>query len=350
MAVSSEEARQGQNGAGTTVTPAMLALSPRALWQAFKTEHFSFISISIYLLLEYLRPESSYPIFGIINFRRFSWMAALLGFCLDKRSRIPGLPMNWLLLLFLSHCALSSYLAYRPDESFDKFSIIFTWVLIYFLIIGIITTERRLFLFVAVYLLANLKMSQFGFFSWLKRGFGFASWGISGAGWFSNSGELGMEMTVFFALTASLVVFLRRYWRGWKKWLMYFMPFSAAACVLASSSRGALVGSVGVLAYFSLFSPRRVRGWIAIAPLVCLAYFVMPEQFLQRFQTAGEDVTSLNRIHYWEKAREMMSSHPYFGVGYYNWIPYYRDHYFDPTQYWRVEEAHNTFWQIGAEL
>jgi len=85
---------------------------------------------------------------------------------------------------------------------------------------------------------------------------------------------------------------------------------------------------------------RRHGGWPGVLR--------QPPQFLARFQTAGQDATSLSRIFYWSKAKEMMRTHPWFGVGYYNWIPYYKDHYFDPTLYWRVEEAHNTVLADGG--
>jgi O-antigen ligase len=332
------------------LTPALLEMRPKAIWQAFRAEHVAFIAISLYLMLEYIKPEQAYPIFGILPFLRLAWITALLAAFTDKRAHMQSSPFHWLLPLFLLHCLVSSFLAYNSAYSFDKFSIIFLWVLMFFLITSIVTTERRLFLFVIAYLLSNLKMSQFGFFTWAKRGFGFASWGLTGAGWFHNSGELGLEMSMFFAYTLCLAIFLRQHWSGWRKWLMYFMPFSAGACVIASSSRGAIVGSVAVLFYLSLFSRKKIRAWISSALVIVLAYYVMPPQFMARFHTAGEDATSLSRIYYWTKAKEMMRTHPYFGVGYYNWIPYYKDHYFDPSLYWRVEEAHNTFWQMGAEL
>ena len=336
--------------AGFGLSAGLLEMRPKAIWQAFRAEHAAFIAITLYLMLEYVKPEQAYPIFGILPFLRIAWMVALFAAFADKQARISSAPFNWLLPLFLLHCLISAFLAYRSDYSFDKFSIIALWVLMYFLISAIVTTERRLYLFLIAYLLSNFKMSQFGFFTWAKRGFGFASWGLTGAGWFHNSGELGLEMSMFFAYTLCLALFLRHHWTGWRKWVMYFMPFTAAACVIASSSRGAIVGSVAVLFYLSLFSRRKIRAWLSSVLVVGLAYFVMPPQFLARFQTAGQDATSLSRIFYWSKAKEMMRTHPWFGVGYYNWIPYYKDHYFDPTLYWRVEEAHNTFWQMGAEL
>ena len=335
---------------GRGLPTALLEMRPKAIWQAFRAEHVAFIAITFYLMLEYVKPEQAYPIFGILPFLRLAWMTALVALFADKLAKLPRSPFNYLLPLFLLHCLISSLLAYRPDYSFSKFSIIGLWVLMYLLICTIVTTERRLFLFFVAYLLSNLKMSQFGFFTWMKRGFGFASWGLTGAGWFHNSGELGLEMAMFFAYTVCLALFLRQYWSGWRKWLMYFMPFSAAACVVASSSRGAIVGSIAVLFYLSLFSKKKIRAWVSSVLAITVAYYVMPPQFIARFHTAGEDATSLSRIFYWAKAKEMMRTHPYFGVGYYNWVPYYTDHYFDPTLYWRVEEAHNTFWQMGAEL
>ena len=194
------------------LTRPLLEMRPRAIWQAFRAEHWAFIGIACYLMLEYVKPEQAYPIFGILPFLRFAWIGALIAAFSDKQSGIVrGAPFNWLLPLFLLHCLVSAFLAYRSDYSFEKFSIIFLWVLMYFLISSIVTTERRLFLFVIGYLLSNLKMSQFGFFTWAKRGFGFASWGLTGAGWFHNSGELGLEMAMYFAFTVCLALFLRQY-------------------------------------------------------------------------------------------------------------------------------------------
>lgn len=332
------------------VSEAMLSLSPKALWAAFWSQHFVFIAISVYLVFEYIKPEQNYPIFGILPFLRLSLMAAIVGLFVDKQSKLVSSPLNWLLLLFLAECIVSSVLAYNSARSFAKFDIVATWVVVYFLITSIVNTERRLFLFLLVYFMANFKMSQFGFFSWVNRGFGFASWGVTGAGWFRNSGELGLQMSMFFAYTVCFIFFLKQYWVGWKKWLMYFLPLTALSCVIASSSRGAMVGIVAVLFYLSFFSRRKVRAWLVTCLVLLLGYFMMPPEFLERFQNAGTDATSLSRIAYWEKARIMLSENPWFGVGYYNWGPYFTDHYFDPTLYWRVEEAHNTYLQMGAEL
>jgi len=328
----------------------MLALRPKALWRAFRAEHFSFICIWFYLILEYVKPEQAYPIFGVLPFLRFALIGAILGFFADPTVKLNRSPLNWLLCLFVLECLLSACFAYDSAYSFSKFNIVTTWAIVFFLLSSIVNTERRLLLFLVAYFLANFKMAQFGFITWASRGFGFASWGLTGAGWFRNSGELGMEMSLFLAYLVCVIFYLRQYWGRWTKWLMYFAALSAAGTVIGSSSRGAIIGSVGMLLYLSLFSKRKLRGWMILAVVLFLAYLVMPPQLLARFHTAGNDQTSLTRIAYWTHAREILHQYPFLGAGYYNWIPYYRDHFFDRALTWRVEEAHNTYLQMGAEL
>lgn len=328
----------------------LLSLRPRVVWSAFRSEHFAFAFICLYLFLEYVKPEQQYPIFGILPFLMLSILGSTAGFIADRTSRIVLTSMHYWLLIFAFHCLISSLNAYRPQFALDHLEIIYFPIAVFFLITGIVNTEKRLFLFVLVFFLANFRMSQFGFLSWVRRGFSFQSYGVTGAGWFRNSGEFGMEMAMFFAYTICFAFFLKKYWTGWIKWLMYFIPVTAIACVMASSSRGAIVGIVAALFYLSMFSKKKIRAWLATALLGYFVYLMLPDEFLARFQTAGKDPTSLSRIYYWSKAHMMMDENPILGVGYYNWVTYFGDYYFDPALASRVELVHNTFLQVGAEL
>jgi putative inorganic carbon (HCO3(-)) transporter len=327
-----------------------LALRPSVLWKSFRAEGAAFIAICIYLVLEYVKPEQAYPIFGILPFLRLSLIVAIIAAFTDPFARLRGGWLAALTVFFLLHCVVSASFAYDSSYSWDKFSIVGLWVLVFLLISAIVSTERRVFLFFVFFVIANFKMSQFGFFSWVKRGFGFASYGLTGSGWYHNSGEFGLQMSVFFAYLACLIRTLRDDWSKWTRRLMYFMALSAASCVIASNSRGAILSALAVILYLVLTSEKRFKAWFATAIFLCLGFFMMPDQFLARFHTAGQDATSLSRQFYWEKAKLMMHEHPWTGVGYYNWVPYFRDHYFDPSLYWRIEEAHNTYLQVGAEL
>lgn len=332
------------------LTDELLALKPSAVSQAFKSEHYGFIFLCIYLLWEYVKPEQQYAIFGILPFLKLSVIGALVGVLSDKGVKFRPHPFQYLLLLFLLHCIVSAAFAYRPNVAFDNIALIYFPVIVYFLITAIVNTERRLFLFVLVYFLANLRMSEYGFLSWARRGFSFAVYGVTGAGWYRNSGEFGMQMSMLFAYTSCFLFFFRNRWQGWVKWLMYFLPLSAVGSVVASSSRGAIVGILAVLFYMSLFSKKKIKAWFGSFLLIGAAYFMMPPEFKARFETAGDDRTSVSRIIYWGNAKIMMAEHPVLGVGFFNWVPYYRDFYYDPTEHPVVELAHNTFLQTGAEL
>lgn len=327
----------------------LLSLRPRLIWQALKQERFGFVFLSLYLLFLYLKPWTAHPWLAYLHLERASIVIVIFGFFLNPQYKIERAALNWLIILFLIQCIVSSVLAYDASYSFSKLDIIVEYVVIYFLITGIVNSERRLFLFFLVYLLANFKMSEFGFFSWIHRGFSFAKWGITGAGWYRNSGELGMQMAMFFDFMLCFAIVLRTSWSKWTKRFVYFVATTAIACVLASSSRGAVVALAASLLFLVFLRDKKIKAIVGVAILSLVGYLFIPDRFIARFRTAGHDVTSDTRLDYWSKARIMMHHHPFFGVGYYNWIPYYSAHYFHDVIYWRPEMAHNTFLQLGAE-
>ena len=74
----------------------------------------------------------------------------------------------------------ASLFADFPMPSWDATSLFLNWFLLYFLMITVINSERRFFIFLLAFLLYNLKMSQHGLWSWASRGFSFTSWGLQG--------------------------------------------------------------------------------------------------------------------------------------------------------------------------
>jgi len=84
---------------------------------------------------------------------RLSWMAALLGFFLDSAPECQARRGTWLLVLFFAQCALSAYFAYLRSTPSTN----------HVIACGddllpdhrLVTTERRLYLFVGVYLLST---------------------------------------------------------------------------------------------------------------------------------------------------------------------------------------------------
>jgi O-antigen ligase len=63
----------------------------------------------------------------------------------------------------------------------------------------------------------------------------------------------------------------------------------------------------------------------------------------------GTDNTSTQRLDYWKAGLKMIESHPYLGVGYFNFAPVYAAH--DPNKLWhgKAQLPHNIFIQVGTD-
>src|SRR5690606_24743667 len=115
----------------------------------------------------------------------------------------------------------------------------YTWMIIYFLIINIVNTRKRFFIFIFIFFLASFKLSFSLARVWAFRGFSFTSWGLMGPpGFFQNSGELAIQMAVFWPLALATAISLKPYVVTWKRWALFAMPITAGMVILGSSSRG----------------------------------------------------------------------------------------------------------------
>lgn len=298
----------------------LTSLKLRDIWAFFKSQDILFWLINLYLFFEYVRPQTMYPVLDVVPYNFIIILLTLFLLLTRQKIKLVGNVENRLLFCFSVVVLLSSALAISPQISFAKMSIFISWVLIYFLIINIVNTENRFLVFMLMFLLYNFKMSQFALKGWARIGFGFGKDGTGGGpGWFENSGEFGIEMCVFFPLAAFFVMALKNKWPKWKQFVFALMPLTAITGMISSSSRGALVGGLAVMAWFLLKSRRKILAAVVIVSLCFAAYALIPDEQVSRFDKAGEDSTSLNRTERWEKGLEMARMYPAFGVGYANW-------------------------------
>lgn len=320
------------------------------IWQHFKSESFAFWMICAYLFFEYVRPQSIYPAIDVLPWTQLAVIGALLGCFLDKTVRWVSSSINVLLILFLIVILISSVYAYFPSVSYAKLENYYLWVIIYFLIINIVNTRKRFFIFLCVFLLASFKISLSLAITWAKRGFSFTDWGLSGPpGFFQNSGELAIQMLVFWPIAWAFSRSLKPYvGKTWYRLLM-LMPITAIMVILGASSRGAqlaLVVQLVVMNYKTVFQP---KVFISCGLAFFLLWTFLPDEQKERFQTMGEDKTSQQRILYWENGIDMIKDHPFTGVGYFNFPRYFGRYYPDDVLFGRVELPHNIFIQVGTD-
>ncbi|MBW4933408.1 O-antigen ligase family protein [Marinobacter sp. F4206] len=322
-----------------------------AMWRYFTRETFAFWMICTYFFLEYVRPQSIYPALNFLPWSQLALLGALVGCFQDKSVKWVSSALNIWLIFFLILILLSSTFAYWPSIAFERLEYFYTWFIIYFLIINIVNTEKRFFIFLCIFFLASFKLSLSLSITWAKRGFAFTDWGLSGPpGFFQNSGELAIQMLVFWPLAWAFGLYLKPHVSKVMYLILLLMPITAMMVVLGASSRGAqlaLLVQLVVLNSRSLFRPKVL---ISCAVVLSLLWAVLPQEQKDRFQVAGDDRTSIQRLLYWENGVDMMNKHPGLGVGYFNYVPYYERAYYDDMLYEFAELPHNIFVQVGADL
>lgn len=329
------------------------AMKLSALWAALRQENVSLWMLCIYIFFEYVRPQSLYPVLDVLPWTQTILIATLVAAILDRSSTWVGNIENKLLIVFIIIIVLSSVFAFRLSASLSYKEVMGGWLIVYFLIISIVNTERRLILFFLAYCLFNLKMAQHGAVSWASRGFSFASYGLIGSpGWFRNSGEYAIQMLIYGPIAIALVVSLKDYWGRYKKIIFFALAATGYMAVIGASSRGAQIGLVVVGVWFLLNQKNGFKGLLTLIVVAMALYYLLPEAQMQRFSEIGDDKNSLQRLEYWKYGlNHVIPDHPWLGVGYHNWVSYLNymvPETMGPLQ--KNEEPHNIYIQAAAEL
>ncbi|HEX6750637.1 MAG TPA: O-antigen ligase family protein [Longimicrobium sp.] len=325
---------------------ALYALRPGEIWEFLKTQPASFWLICGYLFLEYVRPQSIYDSLVGPPWALICVILTVIAYLVLEGGRIRlHTVADAMLGAYTVVLLASSVFAWKPEASFAKLQEYFSWVLIYLLISSIVNTERRFLVFLLSFLVYSFKMSQHGTRSWAQDGFIFRDWGTTGApGWFQNSGEFGVQMCIYLPMVIFFVTALSPHWGKLTKALFWTMAVTAVTGIVASSSRGAVLGLAAVALWMLLKSRYRARALLGTALLTVFVLVILPPEQKARFQTAGTDNTSVNRKEYWKRGREIMRDYPVLGIGYANWPDYHQAN-------WGYRALpHNIFLEAGAEM
>lgn len=321
-----------------------------AMWRYFKSQHFSFWMICSYLFFEFVRPQALFPQIDVLPFAQLFLLGALAGAFMDPTVKWVSSPANkWMILFFLTIC-ISIIAAHYPSIAQKHFMDFFGWFVIYFLIINIVNTKERLYLFLMIYIIAAGKIAFGTAKSWAMRGFSFTSWGLMGPmGYFQNSGELAILMLMLFPLAFYLYQALSGNVRPWERWLLALFWICPILTILGASSRGSQIALVVQLLIMFRRSIVKPKLFIGVVLLSFSLFYLLPDEQKQRFESTGDDKTSQQRILYWTHGWEMMKDNPLTGVGFFNFSPYYESHFSEDMLYERAELPHNIFIQVGTD-
>lgn len=328
----------------------LYTLNPKALWAQFRREPFAFWMVCFYLFIQYFDPQQIYHRLDFVPWDKIAVGLAILSLPLDPARRRVRDSTNVWMTLFLVVILLSSALATYPEISWKHWFDFVGWYATYFLIINIVTTEERYFIFLIIFLLANFKLAFFGARTWISRGFGFASWGIQGPqGFFWNSADLSTEMLMFAPIAFELALFVKPRVKRVTYWFLMAGSIAGAMTVLGASSRGAQLTLAVQGAWIAIQRRLKLRVVLAIVVVAVTAYQFLPAAEKARFMTAGTDQTSIQRLDYWRAGLKMIEQHPALGVGFFNFAPVYAVR--DPNHlfFGKAQLPHNIFIQVGTD-
>jgi len=323
------------------------SLKLRSFVANFRAESAAVWFLCFYILIEYLRPQGMYAALDILPWGQLAIVCCVASVFITGSKAIAYGAMDKIFILISIVVILSGVFAWDPSQSLEYWSTFASWILMYFCILAILTSPNRMLLFVIFFILINFKMSQHGAITFAMRGFSFSGWGLSGSGWFHNSGEFALQMVVVFSMSLSLLLGLKKYIPESRRWwiLMGLFPGTAALTVIGSSSRGGQLALVAVVLLLFIQGKRFFRNLFLIAAFSFAVIAIVPQEMLDRYSTIGDDETSRLRLEHWGHAMEVIENEPW-GIGYRNWGKYYPAHF----SINKSEQIHNTVLEAFVDL
>jgi len=316
-----------------------------------------FWGLLLYTCLFLIRPGELYPALAPLHLERVVGALALVGMFFGQYQREGRLLLDRsrqtnLLLIFLVTVLLSVPFAYWRMGAVNGFIEMLKLVALYFLVVGLVDSRRRLRIYVGLLSLLTIYTAVVALRDYI-RGTSYFAQGIDRAvgetSVASNPNQLGTTLAV--AVPLFVLLALCRPLRGWR----IFFGLSALLSVITmtlTGSRASLLGFLAGVIYLWWTSRRRVLIGIVGLGLLVGGFLLMPDQYKTRYGTITSeelDGSSKARVDTWITGLKMTIDRPVFGVGIRcfgtahagGYSPEYRRNWL---------ESHSLYIQVLAEL
>lgn len=219
-----------------------------------------------------------------------------------------------LMILFVVHgfmCALLSYPGL--PRNWELFGNVFKTVLFCALMPMVVVSRLRIHAMVIMLAMAVAFHGALDGLKFLSSGGGHNAAGISK---FGDNNQFALVLAMSIPLLGYLFFYSRR-------WFMR-LAFGGVAllivfAVVATNSRGGLVGMAAVGAWIVLVGRHKIVGAIAIALAAGLVVYLAPQDWTDRMNTiqhADQDESFLGRVNVWKISSAIAVEHPVFGGGF----------------------------------
>jgi len=306
----------------------------------------SFISLLLYVIAIYLRPQEwipavyEWPLIYILTITSviFAFFESM-----GQRKLHLKEPPNLLMLGFLA-CMIMSHVAHTYLQgAIDSFSFFAPNVFLFFLFVNILVTEKRIkimiwFIIIITFILAIEGIQQhYSGIGWagqtpfLDLGSGLTR--IRWIGIFNDPNDLAL---IFVVSAGFLISFIFGSTNLFVKILSCGMLFILGQALFYTNSRGGFLAMAATISFFVL--KKMKNKVLALIVGVSIALIVIMFGPSRMSQVSSSEASAYGRIEAWYQGFQMLKSAPIFGVG---------DRMFIENHF---RAAHNSYISVAAEL
>ncbi len=318
---------------------------------AFYALHGAFPTLLFYLWNAYFRPEEWVWSSVILSLR----LSLVLGVCVVVTTLFSKSRLFWnrrltVVLFFVLHCGLSTWLAADRDVSWAWYEPFLRIMLISYCMVVLVDSAARLkttLLIIALSLAAE--SCKQGWTSMIFEP------GAPNTNSIPFLGDNNMVAVGMLMLTPVVVVLGQTATRTWARRFFGFVTIGIVYRALTTFSRGGFLACGALAGFFWLRSRRKMRILASFVLIGCIVLPLLPSAFWERMETIvtfreEEESSALSRLHLWEVAKDMAADSPWVGVGFQGYESAYDQ--FDPTLglYGNERAVHSVWFGLLAEL
>lgn len=252
------------------------------------------------------------------------------------------------LLGFVALCMASTAWSIAPEVSRMTGIELIKLAAIYFTIVNVVSTPKRLMIFCAALVLASMVASVGVIQVYLSGEDLVEGYRARWYGVYADPNHMAMDLGLIVPIAVAFVG--RRQNPMWLRALCVVAMALAVTAVVFSHSRGGFIGLCLGMVIWALRENRRLKSMLLAGAFGIGLLLFAPSSFWERNETVTtfeEDVSAMGRVHAWEVAAGISRDNPIIGVGAggfrYAW-PLYA-----PPEATHAFVAHNIFLDVVAE-
>lgn len=316
-----------------------------------------YVGIYMYILIEYLRPQSFIPGLASLHIALVFEIITLVSWVFHVALRKERIAVHkwWIVFaLLLVVMASTVFTAQNNSRAFNTLQGMQTTFVMLFITYNVSKTPANFRKLVWLLLSIHFYLALKGIYNFAVVGYvsaGMKTSGEAGSGFLGDENDFAMSMNVMIPIAFFFAQGLKsRFARASVLTILFVLVLA----VIASGSRGGWVGLVVGWLCCILRTQRKVFGIVVTLLLAGTVYVFAPADYWVQVEsiTDTQESTAQTRINYWKAAGRMYLAYPITGVGAGNGgvrMPEFITGFRDPATQWGAA-FHGTLPQVLAEL